>query len=414
MVFDDAAAAGAALAAEIADGIASANGDGRRYLLGCPGGRSPRATYAALATEVATRGLDLSGLVIVMMDDYLEPDGSSYRRVPATAHFSCENFAMTEIAGPVSAGARGGTIRPDAVWLPDPRDPAAYDDQLRAAGGIDLFILASGASDGHVAFNPPGTPAGSRTRVVRLADTTRHDNLATFPRFRDVSEVPRYGVTVGVELIFFYAVLTTLIGLVLAGVMARSRIRGLNLFRALLFLPYVIAPTAIAVIWRWLLAPDGPLNTLMSDIGLDGLTRPWLGDFTLALPTVGLTGSWVMCGLAMVLLLAGVQKIPGDLFDAARIDGAGAIREFFAVTLPGLRNEIIVVLVLTVTAALRNFDVIYVMTQGGPGTSTTVPSLLVYNQAFVVGSVGAAAAIGAVLAALIFIVNALITRIGEH
>jgi glucosamine-6-phosphate deaminase len=200
-VFDDAAVAGAALAAEIADGIASANADGRRYLLGCPGGRSPRATYAALATEVATRGLDLSGLVIVMMDDYLEPDGSSYRRVPATAHFSCQNFAMAEIAGPVNAGARGGTIRPDAVWLPDPRDPAAYDDQLRSAGGIDLFILASGASDGHIAFNPPGTSAGSRTRVVRLADTTRHDNLATFPRFRDLSDVPQYGVTVGVATI---------------------------------------------------------------------------------------------------------------------------------------------------------------------------------------------------------------------
>ncbi len=200
-VFDNAAAAGAALAAEIADGIGAAASDGRRYLLGCPGGRSPRATYAALATEVAARGLDLSGVVIVMMDDYLEPDRSSYRRVPATAHFSCENFAMTEIAGPVNAAARGGTIRPDAVWLPDPRDPAAYDDRLRAAGGIDLFILASGASDGHVAFNPPGTPADSRTRVVRLADTTRHDNLGTFPRFRDLSEVPRYGVTVGVATI---------------------------------------------------------------------------------------------------------------------------------------------------------------------------------------------------------------------
>jgi glucosamine-6-phosphate deaminase len=196
-VFDDATAAGAALAAEIADGIAAAASDGRRYLLGCPGGRSPRATYAALATEVAARGLDLSGVVIVMMDDYLEPDGSSYRRVPATAHFSCENFALTEITGPLNAAARRGTIPADTVWLPDPRDPAAYDDTIRAAGGIDLFILASGASDGHVAFNPPGTPADSRTRVVRLADTTRHDNLGTFSRFRDLSEVPYYGVTVG-------------------------------------------------------------------------------------------------------------------------------------------------------------------------------------------------------------------------
>jgi raffinose/stachyose/melibiose transport system permease protein len=200
--------------------------------------------------------------------------------------------------------------------------------------------------------------------------------------------------------------------MLLAGVMARCKIRGLSVFRTLLFLPYVIAPTAIAVIWRWLLAPDGPLNSALSAVGLGALTRPWLGDFSLALPSVGMVGTWVLYGLAMVLLVAGVQKIPEDLYDAARIDGAGAFREFLAVTLPGVRNEIVVVLVLTVTAALRNFDVIYVMTQGGPGTTTVVPSLLVYNEAFVAGSVGAAAAIGVTLAVLIFIVNAAITRLG--
>jgi raffinose/stachyose/melibiose transport system permease protein len=213
-------------------------------------------------------------------------------------------------------------------------------------------------------------------------------------------------------LIFFYAVLTTVIGLVLAGVMARTRIRGMTVYRTLLFLPYVIAPTAVSVIWRWLLAPDGPFNAVLSAVGLSVLTRPWLGDFSLALPVVGLVGTWVMYGLAMVLLVAGVQKIPTDLYEAARIDGAGPVREFFAVTFPGLRNEIVVVLVLTVTAALRNFDMVYVMTQGGPGTTTEVPSWLVYTQAFTVGAVGAAAAIGVVLAVLIFFLNFAITRLG--
>lgn len=213
-------------------------------------------------------------------------------------------------------------------------------------------------------------------------------------------------------LIFFYAILTTLIGLLLAAVMARGRMRGMTVFRTLLFLPYVIAPTAVAVIWRWLLAPDGPVNGGLSALGLARLTRPWLGDFTLALPAVGLVGTWVMFGLAMALLVAGVQKIPVELYEAARIDGARPLSEFLAVTLPGLRNEIVVVLVLTVTAALRNFDVVYVMTQGGPGSSTVVPSWLVYNQAFVVGAVGAAAAIGLLLALLIFILNFMITRIG--
>jgi ABC-type sugar transport system permease subunit len=214
-------------------------------------------------------------------------------------------------------------------------------------------------------------------------------------------------------LIFFYSVLPTLVALLLVSIMSRSRIRGLTAFRTVLFLPYVIAPTAVAVIWRWLLAPDGPVNGLLSAAGLRSQTRPWLGDFSFALPSVGLIGTWVLLGLAMVLLLAGVQKIPTELYDAARIDGAGAWWEFRAVTLPGLRYEIAVVLVLTITAALRNFDVIYVLTSGGPGTSTTVPSWLVYNQAFVVGAVGAAAALGITLAALIVIVNVAITRIGR-
>jgi len=214
------------------------------------------------------------------------------------------------------------------------------------------------------------------------------------------------------ELIGFYSVLPVVIALVLVSVMNRSRIRGLTAFRTLLFLPYIVAPTAVAVIWRWLLAPDGPVNSALSAVGLGALTRAWLGDFSLALPSIGLVGTWVMFGLVLVLLIAGVQKIPSELYEAAKIDGAGAWWEFRAVTLPGLRYEIAVVLVLTVTAALRNFDIVYVMTGGGPGTSTLVPSYLVYRQAFVVGEIGGAAAIGVVLAVLIALVNVVITRIG--
>jgi raffinose/stachyose/melibiose transport system permease protein len=214
-------------------------------------------------------------------------------------------------------------------------------------------------------------------------------------------------------LIGFYSILPTLIALVLVSIMSRSQIRGITAFRTIMFLPYVIAPTAVAVIWRWLLAPTGPINGLLSDVGLHSLTRPWLGDFSWALPSVGIVGAWVMLGLAFVLLLAGVQKIPTEQYEAARLDGAGWFWEFRAVTLPGLRYEIAVVLVLTVTAALRNFDLIYVMTSGGPGTSTNVPSWLVYNQAFVVGAVGAAAALGITLAVLVVLVNIVITRIGR-
>jgi raffinose/stachyose/melibiose transport system permease protein len=112
----------------------------------------------------------------------------------------------------------------------------------------------------------------------------------------------------------------------------------------------------------------------------------------------------------MVLFLAGIQKIPPSLYDAARVDGAGAWREFFAVTLPGLRNELAIATTLTVIAALRAFDLIFVTTRGGPGDATLTPSFLLYTRAFLTGEVGQAAAIAVVLAAVVFVVALAITR----
>ena len=129
---------------------------------------------------------------------------------------------------------------------------------------------------------------------------------------------------------------------------------------------------------------------------------------------LGLIGVWVMYGLAMVLFTAGVQKIPQSLYDAARMDGAGPVREFFAVTLPGLRNEIAVALTLTTIQALRSFDLVYITTGGGPGDSTSVPAFEVYNRAFRGGDVGTAAAIGVCIAALIFVLTVGINRIAER
>lgn len=201
-VFPDAEDMGAGLAGEIAAGIEDARARGRRYLLGCPGGRSPRTTYAALARIVAERSLDLSHLVIVMMDDYVERDGDTYRRVDPGLHCSVEGFALREIVGPLErAAGAGGGISPDHIWIPDPADPESYDSRLREAGGVDLFILASGDSDGHIAFNPPGSARDSRTRVIELAESTRRDNLGTFPEFASLDAVPRYGISVGVATI---------------------------------------------------------------------------------------------------------------------------------------------------------------------------------------------------------------------
>ena len=216
-------------------------------------------------------------------------------------------------------------------------------------------------------------------------------------------------------LLFFYALLPVGIGLLLAGLVARARVRGLALFRTVLFLPQVIALVVVAVMWRMIYDPgSGALNELLRTFGLGSLAQSWLGDFDLALPAVGVVGTRVWFGLAMVLLMAGVQKIPASLYDAARVDGAGMVREFLAVTLPALRGEIAVALTLTTIAALRNFDLIYITTKGGPGDATSVPAFQVYDRAFQTGEVGSAAAIGIALTAIIFSFSFVINRTAER
>lgn len=211
--------------------------------------------------------------------------------------------------------------------------------------------------------------------------------------------------------IAFYALLPTALALLFIGAIARVKVRGLPFFRAALFVPYILSTVVVAIAWRWIFAEQGALNAILRSVGLDSVTRAWLGDFTTALPSVGVIGTWVMFGLGFVLFISGLQSIPTELFEAARLDGAGPVREFFAVTLPALRGEIQVALVLMITAALRNFDIVWNTTSGGPGTQTTVPSYYIYREAFVSHNVGRASAIAVVLTILIFLVVGLVMRL---
>jgi raffinose/stachyose/melibiose transport system permease protein len=215
-------------------------------------------------------------------------------------------------------------------------------------------------------------------------------------------------------LMFFYCVLPLAIGLVIAAVLNRAKVRGLGFFRTVFFLPQVIAMVVVATAWGGIYAFKGPLNTLLRAIGLEALASDWLGSYTLALPAIGMIGTWVEIGLVTVLMLSGMAKISPDLYESARLDGAGAIREFFAVTLPSVIGEIAVALTLTIVAALKTFDLVYMTTSGGPGTSTTVPSYQVYYQAFKVHEVGMAAAIGVTLTALIFLINVVVNRTADR
>lgn len=213
-------------------------------------------------------------------------------------------------------------------------------------------------------------------------------------------------------LIFFYAVIPVVLALFLTSIISRgANLRGMSVFRTLLFLPQVVASVVVATTWVAIYSPDGLSNQLLRLVGLGSLTRAWLGDFDTALPAVGIVGSWLGIGLCLVLFLSGVANIQPELFEAARIDGAGPVGEFFSITLPALRGQIAVALTLTVVAALKTFDLVYITTRGGPGTSTTLPAFEAYNRAFNTGKVGSAAAVAILLTAIILIVTVLIQKI---
>jgi raffinose/stachyose/melibiose transport system permease protein len=214
--------------------------------------------------------------------------------------------------------------------------------------------------------------------------------------------------------IVFYAIFPIGIGLVLAAVIARTKMRGLAVIRTVLFLPQILPLVVVGVVWSYLYGENGPVNQTLRTIGLGGSTRAWLGDFTFAYPAVGLVGTWVSTGLCFVLLLAGIQKIDTSLYEAARVDGAGPLREFFAVTVPGLRREITVAANITIIAALASFDVVYIMTSGGPGYSTTVPGIQVYGLTFTANRVGTACAMATGLSVLVCGVVALLNWLGRE
>jgi raffinose/stachyose/melibiose transport system permease protein len=226
----------------------------------------------------------------------------------------------------------------------------------------------------------------------------------------------RTGYSHVLVLMIFYAFLPIVMGLFLAALMARIRIRGLTFFRLLLFLPLVITDVVTALAWTWMYDLKGPISTVLNAVGLGSLipSQGWLGSFSTALPSVGVFGLWGGFGFCLILFLAGIMKISASLYEAARVDGANAWREFWAVTFPGLRYELQVVLVLSVIGTLDTFDEVYVMTGGGPGTATTVPAYAVWRRLFETGQVGSAAALGIVLMLIIFAITYGINRLMER
>jgi ABC-type sugar transport system permease subunit len=191
------------------------------------------------------------------------------------------------------------------------------------------------------------------------------------------------------------------IGTILAAILDRGLPRGSTFFRTIIFMPMVVSAVAVALIWLIILDPNiGILNAIVKGIGLAPPQRGWLGDPNISIWMVLVVAAWQYTGFMMVLILAGLQGIPKEHYEAAAIDGAVGLRAFWHITLPSIRNVLLVAVLITTIGGFKVFDFIFVLTQGGPANATQVLGTYIYLQAFNLTNMGYANAIAVVLLAI--------------
>jgi ABC-type sugar transport system permease subunit len=191
-----------------------------------------------------------------------------------------------------------------------------------------------------------------------------------------------------------------LVGLILA-VMLWSGARGSMAYRTVYFLPVILSPVVIGVIWAWIYNPlFGLLNTGLRNVGLGAWAIGWLGEPETALYAVLVTAIWSYFGFCIVVLFAGLQKVDPELVAASRIDGANARQRFAHVIVPQIRPVLTMVIVYTVIGGFNTFDVVWVMTQGGPNNATEVIATYTYEVAFRGSDYGYGATLSVVMSAV--------------
>lgn len=203
-----------------------------------------------------------------------------------------------------------------------------------------------------------------------------------------------------------------IISLITALVLNR-RIRGLGFFRSVFFYPVLLSPVVVALIWKWILQRDGVLNALLINVGIEPVPFLLSGDWAMFWSIV--VSVWANMGFYTLILLAGLQSIPAELYDAAAIDGAGATQSFRNVTMPLLMPTMMVVLILALIRAVQMFDEVYVLTGGGPGTATMLLIQYIYQTGFAtqVQRFGLAAAASVVLGIVLLIATLIQLRLGR-
>lgn len=269
-----------------------------------------------------------------------------------------------------------------------PRRWAGVAFVLPAAAYVGLFSLLPVVYGLYLSFTRYSPLRRTGPQFVGL---TNYANLVGDPEFHSALWITvRYTVQVLVPLVIIA------LGLAL---LANRPFKGVGLFRSALYVPAIVSLTAVSMIWLWLYSQHGLINEILSALGLP--SQRWLSEPDSALNAVSLMRVWKALGSNMVLILAGLQVIPKELYEAASVDGANARSQFRHVTLPGLRPVLIFVVTMDIVFLSQSFGELFVMTQGGPLGRTTTVNYLIYKQAFEYNQLGSAAAMAFVLFALI-------------
>ncbi|WP_228835201.1 carbohydrate ABC transporter permease [Nocardia abscessus] len=206
---------------------------------------------------------------------------------------------------------------------------------------------------------------------------------------------------------------TVTIGLAVAATLNR-KLAGIGIFRTIAFLPLVASAVAMAVVWRFLFTDDGLLNVALGWIGIDAV--PWLTDPDWALVSLSIVTVWKSVPFATVILLAAMQGVPETLYEAAKIDGAGALRRFFAITVPLIRGPLSFVFIITIINSVQAFDQAYALTggNGGPETGTYLLGIMLFQNAFGFYEVGYASALAWVIFAMLFVLTLVQLRMARR
>ncbi len=201
----------------------------------------------------------------------------------------------------------------------------------------------------------------------------------------------------------------------LLGVLLWGKVRGRLLFRTVYFIPVVLSDVVVAIIWNWIYHPlFGAANLVLRTIGLGQFTRGWLGDPFWALPSLLIAAIWSYYGFCFVVIMAGLQNVSVDLVEAATIDGANGWQRFIYVIVPELRHVLTMITAFTLIGGFNVFGIVFVMTQGGPGTATQVIATYTYRKAFQESAMGYGAALSMVMTILSLIAAYLFLRLRER